>query len=51
MTKNPIAKNLNKYNKKKVIPDKRKTKYEKVLDRMMKDAASIQEEYKKQYER
>jgi len=48
--KNPVAKHMNRLNKAKVIPDKRDKKYEKVLDRMMKNADKIQQEYSDQYD-
>ncbi len=48
--KNPVAKNMNRLNKAKVIPDKRDKKYEKVLDDMMKNAEKVQQEYADQYD-
>jgi len=41
---------MNRLNKAKIIPDKRDKKYEKVLDRMMKNAEKIQQEYCDQYD-
>ena len=50
MKKNPIAKNMNRFNKAKIIPNKRKDKYEKMLDDMMKNAEKVQQEYADQYD-